>query len=254
MSLYAPLHASSALFVALFTCFPQDSGDNFIKISTDCIVAMASDVTLGSATFVSDSCGAAGIVEVLCAGVAARLSSGDADAGVCTSMLRCLQLLVHHHLSNQGRLCACGGLATITQYIVMRNSVHQSSESMRWAVAIVASVSSSSRAGFDAAVSCGSLDAVFMAGALCSALTQEAIAGCIFDMVCSSAHVAAAVKRQCDEEDVDHIQPFSLLLQSSHPDVRRVAHTIVTRLGKKLDDGAQLRSRSSRPPASQRWK
>lgn len=254
MSLHAPLRASSLFFVALFTCFTQDSSDNFINLSTNCIVAMSSDVTLGNATFVSDSCGAAGIVEVLCAGIAARLSSGHADAAVCTSMLRCLQLLVHHHLSNQGRLCACGGLATVTHYIVMCNSVHQSSESMRWAVAIVASVSSSSRAGFDAAVSCGSLDAVFLAGALCSAHTQEAIAGCIFDMVCSSAHVAAAVKRQCDEEDVDHIQPFSLLLQSTHPDVRRVAHTIVTRLGKKVDDGAQLRARSSRSPPSQRWK
>ncbi len=223
-----------------------------IQLSTGCIVTMASDVSLGSATFVADSCGAAGMVEALCAAVAARVS---ADTAVCTSILHCLHLLVLHHIDNQGRLCACGGLAAVTQYIVMCNSSHPASESLRWAVAIVATVSSSSRTGFDVAVSCGGLDAVFLAGAACSAQLQEPISSCIFDMVCSSALIAAVVRRQCDADDGCRAQAFSLLLQSGHPDVRRVAHTIVTRLGKKAEDDASARAHSKRvPPAQQRWK
>ncbi len=141
--------------------FLQGTDDRFIVLCTDCIVALASDTSLGSVTFITDSCGAVGIIETLCSAVASRL---DTESAVCTAMLRCMQLLVHHHVANQCRLCACGGLAVSTQVIVRCNAAQRSCDSVRWAVAIVAHVASSSRAGFDAAMSCGGVDAVFMAG------------------------------------------------------------------------------------------
>ena len=222
-------------------------------MSTDCIVALACDTSLGSATFITDSCGTVGIIETLCAGIAARL---DSESEVCAAMLRCLQLLVHHHIANQGRLCACGGLATVTQFILNCNTARRSSGSVESAVAIVAHVASSSRAGFDAAMSCGGVDAVFMAGALCSDQTQAAIASAIFDMVCSGPQVAALVRHQCDIEDASHIQTFSLLLRSGHPDIRRTAHTIVTRIGSKVDDRSHVQPKAhDRMRGSvQRWK
>lgn len=231
----------------------QGTDDRFIVMCTDCIVALASDTSLGSVTFITDSCGAVGIVETLCSAIAGR---PDAECEVCTAILRCLQLLVHHHVANQCRLCACGGLAVATQVIVRCNAAQRSCDSVRWAVAIVAHVASSSRAGFDAAMSCGGVDAVFMAGVLCSAQTQAAIAGAIFDMVCSGPQVAAVVRHQCDVEDSSHIQPFSLLLQSCHADIRRVAHSIVTRIGSKVEERSapQPRTRDRVQQPGYRWK
>ncbi len=232
----------------------QGADDSFIILSTECILALASDTSLGSATFITDSCGAVGIIENLCAGIMARV---DVESAVCTAMLRCLQLLVHHHVANQGRLCACGGLAGVTQFIVACNAAQRSCDSVRWAVEIVAHVASSSRAGFDAAVSCSGVDAVFMAGAVCSAHTQAAIASAIFDMVCSGPQIAALVRHQCDVEDARHIQTFSLLLQSRHPDIRRAAHTIVKRIGSKVDDrsfGQAKAARGGLRSPMQRWK
>jgi hypothetical protein len=243
-------------FLHFFCCFCrfvhipfQGVDDDFIISATNCIVALASDTTLGSASFIADSCGAVGIIESLCATIAAKR---DADSEiVCSAALRCMQTLVHHHLKNQGRLCASGGLAAVTQCIVGCTT-----RSVPFAVAIVAHVASSSRAGFDAAVSCGGVNAVFMSGVLCNAETQTAIASTIFDMVCSGPRIAALVRHQCDVEDGAHIQPFSLLLQSEHPDIRKAAHKIVTRLGSNVEDRshAEPLAHGKRTQLAQRWK
>jgi hypothetical protein len=214
---------------------------------------LACDTTLGSASFIADSCGAVGIIESLCATVAARR---EADSEICRAALRCMQMLLHHHLKNQGRLCSSGGLAVVTQFIVACNAEHVSTSSVLSAAAIVAHVASSSRAGFDAAVSCGGVDAVLMSGVLCNAQTQAAIANIIFDMVCTGPHIAALVRRQCDVEDGAHMQPFSLLLQSAHPDVKKAAHKIVTRLGSSVEDRshAEALAHGKRKQPAQRWK
>jgi hypothetical protein len=208
----------------------QGIDSHFLVTAADCIVTMASDSSLGSVTFITDSCGAAGIVESLCARIAAGRHSDPAE---CTACLRCLHTLLLHHVNNQGRLCVCGGLAVLTQFLVSSNSGHQAPGSMQWAAAIVAHVASASRAGFAAAQSCGGVDAVLMSGVLCSAQSQANVAATIFDMVCSSPQVAALVRLQCNVDSKVHsTQPMSLLLQSSHSDIRQTALRIVKRLGK----------------------
>jgi len=115
---------------------------------------------------------------------------------------------------------------------------------MQRLAAIVALVASASGAGFAAAESCGSVDAVLMAGVMCSAQTQAMVAHTIFDMVCSSPQIAAVVRLQCNVESEVHAccatqTAMSMLLQSSHPDIRQTAHKIVKRLllGKADDHG-----------------
>ena len=222
---------------------------------------MASDSSLGSVTFITDSCGAAGIIEALCARVAAGVDPRSLE---CSACLRCLHALLLHHVNNQGRLCACGGLAVITQFLVSSNDNSgveapggvQRAAAMQWAAAIVAHVASASRAGFAAAESCGGVNAVLMAGVLCSAQTQAAVAHAIFDMVCSSPLVAQVVRQQCHvESEVQARQPISLLLQSAHADIKQAALTIVKRLGKAEDHGhvqPKVQGRLQQPPPK-RW-